>query len=450
MSSFIFPKNFLWGAATAAYQIEGAAKEDGKGESIWDHFSHTPGKVYQGDTGDIACDHYHRYQEDIDIMTELGLKAYRFSIAWPRIFPEGKGRANQGGIDFYDRLIDKLLEAGITPAVTLYHWDLPQSLQEQGGWAKRIPIDPFVDYAEQVFKIFGDRVQQWITLNEPQVAAFCGYAYGNHAPGLQDQAAAVQAAHHLLVAHAKTVRLFRQMNLKGQIGITLNLTPTYPASTSREDQKAAILADSEKNRWFLDPVFKGTYPEDMAELYRQKLQAPRIEDGDLELLKRANIDFLGINYYSRAVIGQAAPGSSDFYQQVRPDHSAYTDMDWEIYPDGIYDLLVRIKHDYDDPHILITENGAAFQDGIIQNGIIADDDRLDYLKQHLIAIHKAIGAGVRLDGYFVWSFMDNFEWAYGYTEKFGIVQVDYRTQSRSIKKSGYWYRDVIQNNCIQG
>lgn len=446
MTKFIFPKEFIWGAATAAYQIEGAVKEDGRGESIWDRFSHTPGKIYRGDTGDIACDHYHRYQEDILLMKELGLKSYRFSIAWPRIFPDGKGSINTRGVDFYNRLIDELLEAGIEPAATLYHWDLPQALQDQGGWGTRATVGAFEDYAKVAFQRFGDRVGRWITFNEPQVSAICGYAEGHHAPGLRDMALGIQVAHHLLVAHARTVEIYRQLNFKGEIGITLNLSPTYPASGSREDQKAAILADGEKNRWFLDPVLKGVYPEDIGELYHRKYNGPAIENGDMELVKRAAVDFLGINYYSRAVIGHPAPGFSGLYQNINPEDSAYTGMEWEIYPAGIYDLLLRIKKDYGNPRIFITENGAAFQDEQIEKGIVADDDRLDYLKQHLMALHRALEEGVRLDGYYLWSLMDNFEWAYGYSKKFGIVKIDYATQDRSIKKSGSWYRDVIKNN----
>lgn len=446
MTKFIFPKEFIWGAATAAYQIEGAVNEDGRGESIWDRFSHTLGKVYRGDTGDIACDHYHRYREDVLLMKELGLKSYRFSIAWPRIFPDGKGSINSKGVDFYNRLIDELLEAGIEPAATLYHWDLPQALQDQGGWGTRATVGAFEDYSKVAFQRFGDRVGRWITFNEPQVSAICGYAEGHHAPGLRDMALGIQVAHHLLVAHARTVEIYRQLNFKGEIGITLNLSPTYPASGSVEDKKAAIFADGEKNRWFLDPVLKGVYPEDIGELYHRKYNGPAIENGDMELIKRAAVDFLGINYYSRAVIGHPAPGSSGLYQNVNPEDSAYTDMVWEIFPAGIYDLLLRIKKDYGNPRIFITENGAAFQDGQIEKGIVADDDRLDYLKQHLMAIHRALEEGVRLDGYYLWSLMDNFEWAYGYSKKFGIVKIDYATQDRSIKKSGAWYRDVIKNN----
>ena len=282
MTQFIFPKEFIWGAATAAYQIEGAVNEDGRGESIWDRFSHTPGKVYRGDTGDIACDHYHRYREDVLLMKELGLKSYRFSIAWPRIFPDGKGSINTRGVDFYNRLIDELLEAGIEPAATLYHWDLPQALQDQGGWGTRSTVEAFEDYAKLAFQRFGDRVGRWITFNEPQVSAICGYAEGHHAPGLRDMALGIQVAHHLLVAHAGTVEIYRQLNFKGEIGITLNLSPTYPATSSVEDQKAAILADGEKNRWFLDPVLKGVYPEDIGELYQPKYNGPAIENGDME------------------------------------------------------------------------------------------------------------------------------------------------------------------------
>jgi beta-glucosidase len=447
MTQIIFPKGFLWGAATAAYQIEGAVNEGRRGESIWDRFSHTPETVLNGDTGDIACDHYHKYKEDIALMKELGLKSYRFSIAWPRIFPEGKGRVNQAGIDFYNSLIDELFQAGIEPVATLYHWDLPQKLQERGGWANRETIDYFADYTNLMFKTFGDRVKKWITHNEPIVAAFCGYADGIHAPGFKDRALGVQVAHHLLLSHAKAVQAFRQLNLNdGKIGITLNLTPIDPATGSLQDKEAVYLADGEKNRWFLDPVFKGSYPADILKLYLENLKAPVIRNGDMELLASQTIDFLGINYYTRAVVKHSEQDFPALYKYINPQDASYTEMDWEVYPEGIYQLLSRIKQDYGDPHIYITENGAAFKDDKVENEVIVDDDRLDYLKQHFAAMRKAIAAGVKLDGYFVWSLMDNFEWSFGYSKKFGIIKVDNKTLARSFKKSAYWYRDVIKNN----
>ncbi len=450
MAELNFPKGFIWGTATASYQIEGAVNEDGRGKTIWDRFSHTPGKIENGDTGDIACDHYHRYREDTAMMKELGLNAYRFSIAWSRILPEGKGQVNQKGIDFYNSLIDELLEKGINPAVTLYHWDLPQKLQDYGGWGNRNTIDYFTDYSELAIKTFGDRVKLWITHNEPIVASFYAHADGAHAPGLKDHALAVQVSHHLLLSHAKVVQVFRELNQNdSKIGITLNLTPIYSASQSVEDQNIARLVDGEKNRWFLDPVFKGSYPNEIMRIYQEKFNAPVIKPGDMELLSGAKIDFLGINYYMRAIVEYAKDGSPLPYRYIAAEGSNYTDMGWEVYPEGLYQILTRVSRDYGNPHIYITENGAAYyDDDKIVNGIVQDDERLEYLNQHFTAAHRAISDGVKLDGYFIWSLMDNFEWAHGFSKRFGLIRVDYDTQVRSWKKSAYWYQDVIRNNGI--
>jgi beta-glucosidase len=447
MAQITFPKQFLWGAATAAYQIEGAVKEDGRGETIWDRFSHTPGKTLNGDTGDIACDHYHRYREDIALMKKLGLKGYRFSVAWSRIFPDGKGNVNQRGIDFYQSLVDELLTAGIEPAVTLYHWDLPQALQDKGGWANRDTTDYFTDYAVVLFKTFGDRVKKWITHNEPICAAFVGNASGEHAPGFHDDSLAVQVSHHLLLSHAKAVQAFRQLNSPdGKIGITLVLTPVHPASNSPEDQAVALMVDGSKNRWFLDPVFKGSYPEDVLKLYQEKLNSPIIQPSDMKLMASQKIDFLGLNYYFRTVAQYAKQEQPVPFVQINPVGSSYTEMGWEVYPQGIYELLTRVKSEYGDLPIYITENGAAYRDEQITDGQVVDDDRIDYLKQHFEAAFRAIQAGVKLEGYFVWSLMDNFEWAHGYSKRFGLVRVDFETLARNWKKSAYWYRDVIKNN----
>ena len=442
-----FPHGFIWGTATAAYQIEGAYSEDGKGESIWDRFCNIPGNVQDGDRGDIACDHYHRYRDDIKLMKTLSLNAYRFSIAWPRIFPQGKGKVNQGGLDFYERLVDELLDAGIEPFVTLYHWDLPQALQEEGGWANRDTVGYFKDYAAQVSKKLGDRVHYWITHNEPIVVSFCGHHSGVHAPGTKDLSTALKVCHHLLLSHGEAVAVLRDNgDEKTRVGITLNLSPVHPASESKEDKEAAKKFDGYLNRWFLDPIYKGSYPEDMMALYGDK--APKIQAQDLGCIS-AKIDFLGVNYYSRNVVKADAKAPFLGLSQVKPSGAEYTEMDWEIYPGGIYEILKRIHNDYDAPLIYITENGAAFSDKIDKNGQVNDEPRIKYLKSHLLQAHKAIKDGVKLSGYFVWSLMDNLEWAHGYSKRFGLIYIDYPTQKRIIKASGLWYKKVIEKNGIE-
>lgn len=447
MGKLSFPENFLWGAATAAYQVEGAVCEDNRGESIWDRFSHTPGKIITGETGDVACDHYNRYKEDVRLMKELGLKSYRFSIAWPRILPSGRGKVNQRGLDFYNRLTEALLENGIEPVATLYHWDLPQELQDLGGLASREIIDYFAEYASIVFKSLGDRVKIWVTLNEPAVVAFFGHAFGNHAPGLMDRRIAVQVSHHLTMSHARMVEVFRQMNVKnGEIGITLSLAPVHPATESPGDKEAARIYDGWLNRWFLDPVLKGSYPRDMLEKYIDELDAPYIKEGDMDIISRYSIDFLGVNYYTRHVIKKPDAGGTFDFETVSPEHSEYTDMGWEVCPEAFYELLARISREYGNPKMLITENGAAYRDDSIVGGIIADNERIMYLKSHLAELHRAIREGANVKGYFVWSLMDNFEWAYGYSKRFGIIYIDYLTQRRMFKKSALWYKEVIENN----
>lgn len=446
MSKIAFPEDFIWGAATASYQIEGAASEDGKGESIWDRFSHTPEKVLNEDTGDVSCDHYHKYKRDVQIMKEMGLKGYRLSVSWPRIFQSGGGQVNQKGMDFYARLIDELLKNGIEPIVTLYHWDLPQALQEKGGWGSRDISEYFAQYAAYMFNGLGDRVKKWITINEPWCVAFLGHATGEHAPGLHDYPLSVQVSHNAILSHAKAVQAFRELNTGGKIGITLNLTPAYPATESEDDRAAVEIADGFANRWFLDPVLKGTYPEDMMKFYYGKLNSPVIEPEDMKTIAGSHIDFLGINNYTRSVVKKSDSNILG-YEEIKPKRSKYTDMGWEIYPDGLYDLLVRVSRDYNSPHIFITENGAAFKDKPSPEGSVDDDDRIDYLKQYLTAAQRAVQDGVKLDGYYVWSLMDNFEWAWGYTKRFGIVYVDFeQDQKRIWKKSARWYRDVIHNN----
>lgn len=439
-----FPKDFLWGAATAAYQVEGAAKEGGRGESIWDRFSHIPGKTFNSDTGDISCDHYHLYEKDVNIMKEIGIKTYRFSISWSRIFPEGYGKINREGVEFYRKLINCLLANGIKPAITLYHWDLPQKLQNIGGWANPLVTDYFANYAEFLFKEFGDLVHQWITLNEPWVVSFVGNWEGRHAPGITDFSTALQVSYNLLLAHGKAVKIYRKLSLKGEIGITLNMNPVYPASDKVQDIAAAERFNEFHNKWFADPIFKGSFPENMLKWYAGKVTMPEITKEDLEIMSTP-IDFLGINSY--------------FSSFIKYDHSKWptnlsavnvgkdkTEMGWEINPTGLHDLLVYLHKEYNGVKIIITENGAAFNDMVNREGKVEDENRLDYLYNYLEQASLAIKEGVNLAGYYVWSFLDNYEWAYGYAKRFGIVYVDYNTQKRTIKKSGLWYSEVIKNN----
>ncbi|NLY76349.1 MAG: beta-glucosidase [Firmicutes bacterium] len=444
MKKLIFPKDFLWGAATASYQIEGAWREDGRGESIWDRFSHIPGKINDGSNGDIACDHYHLYPQDIQLMKYLGIKAYRFSIAWPRIFPEGRGRYNPKGIEFYKKLTDMLIQNNIKPVATLFHWDLPQKLQDIGGWANREVADYFEEYAGYVFRELGDRVPIWITLNEPSVYSFVGHSEGRHAPGIADYSTALLVAHNLLLGHGKAVRLYREMGLKGEIGLSLNMTPMYPASENEADRAAALRADGSWNRWFCDPVFKGEYPRDILEWYSSRVTLPEIAEEDLELIS-VPVDFLGLNNYFASRIRHDETKwplntSDSFIGEYR------TAIGWGINPDCFYDLLKRLGRDYPGVKIYITENGCACNDQINRDGEVLDDNRVDYLFKHIRSVHLALQEGVNIGGYFVWSLLDNFEWAEGYSKRFGIVYVDYPTQRRIIKKSGYWYKDVIGDN----
>jgi beta-glucosidase len=438
-----FPQGFLWGAATASYQIEGAWNEDGRGPSIWDTFSHTPGKIQNGDTGDMADDHYHRWQEDIDLMASLGLNAYRFSIAWPRVLPLGKGAINPAGLDFYDRLVDGLLARNIQPWVTLYHWDLPQALQEEGGWANRQTAEYFAEYAGAVVHRLGDRVQHWITLNEPYVSAFLGHHTGVHAPGVANLETALQVTHHLHLAHGLGVQAIRSAARQpAQVGVTFNLFSIHPASQSEADLEAALRFDGIQNRIFLDPVFRGAYPQDLVEFFGPLF--PAVQPGDLETI-HAPIDFLGINNYFRIVI-QADPEDPDLkLREIFLPGREYTEM-WEIYPPGIYEVLSRVWMDYHPPKMYITENGCAVTDGVDADGRVRDYRRIRYLRDHLFQCHRAIAEGAPLCGYFAWSLMDNFEWAWGYSRRFGLIYVDYFTQKRTVKESGRWYALAAQAN----
>jgi beta-glucosidase len=447
-----FPEHFRWGAATAAYQIEGAVTEDGRGESIWDRFCKTPGHILNNDTGDVACDSYHLYPADLRLMQDLGLNAYRFSIAWPRILPEGRGQVNAAGLDYYDNLVDTLLSAGITPFATLYHWDLPQALQDEvGGWNSRETAQAFAEYADAVSKRLGDRVLHWITLNEPWVSAFMGNETGVMAPGIQDARIAWQVSHNLLLGHGLAVPVLRANGVpETRVGITLNLSPVKPATETHEDATLAEYADGKLNRWFLDPLFRGGYPADMLDLLATMSNenlVPLIESGDLEIIERP-IDFLGVNYYYPTTVHQLPGGQFGQYELVNPEGVQFTEMGWPIVPRGIYDLLTRLHKDYHIPELYITENGAAFADEVSDDGHVHDARRIDYLREHLLQAHAAIVDGVPLAGYFVWSLLDNFEWAHGYSKRFGITYTDYPTQKRVIKDSGYWYRDMIAKNEI--
>jgi beta-glucosidase len=433
-----FPHNFLWGAATASYQIEGAWNTDGKGESIWDRFSHTPGKVTNGDTGDAACDHYHRWEDDIAIMRQLGLKAYRFSVSWPRVLPSGRGRVNPGGLDFYDRLVDGLCAANIEPFLTLYHWDLPQALQDDGGWENRNTCHAFADYAALTVKRLGDRVKYWTTFNEPAVVAFDGNLAGEHAPGFKDQKIAYQVAHHLMVAHGLTVQAIRAIDPGLQVGIVLNLWNAEPATDSPEDIAAAEVAWQKGESLFLDTIFKAHYPDPVWEMVGAN--RPKIQAGDMALIAQ-ELDYFGLNTYSRNVVSTS--GNVD-----RVPGSEYTEMGWEVCAPALRRLLNRINNNYRLPPIYITENGAAFKDEVSADGKVHDLRRLDYIKNHFIQARLAMQDGVDVRGFFVWSMLDNFEWGYGYTKRFGIVHVDFKTQKRTIKDSGEWYAGVIRGNQI--
>ena len=439
MTTYKFPHNFLWGAATASYQIEGAWDEEGKGESIWDRFSHTPGKIEDKSTGDVACDHYHRYREDIGLMRSLGLKAYRFSTAWTRVLPAGRGQINPPGLDFYDRLVDALCAADIEPFLTLYHWDLPYALHEQGGWTNRDVAYAFADYAALMVKRLGDRVQYWTTFNEPSVVMFDGYLVGEHAPGIQDPQAAYQVGHHLLLAHGLAVQAMRGVAPHLNYGIVLNQWMADPASDDPADIAAAQAAWDQSEPLFLDAIFKGHYPPQVYDLVGENM--PIVKDGDMALITQ-KLDYLGLNYYSRNLVSTAG--------NVTPvPGSEYTDMGWEVCAPALRRMLNKINDEYDLPPIYITENGAAFPDVVTPDGKVHDERRLDYLKNHFIQTRLAMQDGVDVRGYFVWSLLDNFEWAHGYTKRFGLIRVEYDTQERIIKDSGEWYADVIRKNKVK-
>ncbi len=458
-SKISFPKNFLWGAATSAYQIEGAWNVDGKGESIWDRFAHTPGNISKGDTGDIACDHYHRWREDVQIMKDLGLRAYRFSISWPRVIPSGRKYVNQAGMDFYGRLVDALLAADITPLVTLYHWDLPQALQDEGGWASRSTAEAFVDYVDIVSRHLGDRVKNWITHNEPSVFAFIGHSEGHHAPGLKNPKLAMRVAHHMMLSHGWSIPMIRSNSQAAQVGIALNINFSLPASASIHDYRAWQYGSGIWTRWFLDPLYGRQYPPDLVDYAIQEQYLPPaglvfVQDGDLAAIA-TQTDFLGVNYYTRQIARD---------EDVHPDQNLpasvsppprndldYQEMEgWEVYPDGLFNVLTWLHFEYQPHQLYITENGASWSDSPDEKGRVKDTRRVNFLQGHFAAAHRAIQIGVPLKGYFVWSLMDNLEWGYGFTQRFGLIWVDFKTQQRLLKDSALWYRRIIAENGLPG
>jgi beta-glucosidase len=448
MTLLRFPHGFLWGVAASAYQIEGASTEDGKGESIWDRFTRWEAHVLHGDHGDVACDHYHRYPEDVALLRSLGIPAYGFSVAWTRILPLGRGEVNRRGLDFYSRLVDELLEAGVQPKCTLFHWDLPQALEDLGGWPWRDTADYFAEYARIVFDRLGDRVGLWATHNEPWVAAFLGYAYGVHAPGLCDYSKAYQAAHHLLLSHGKAVQVFRQGGYAGKIGLILNLNGLLPASDRQEDGAATKRVSDETHALFLDPVFRGTYPQALFDYVG--VHQPTVHPNDLDVIHQP-IDFLGLNHYNTDEVSFDLFGGLNKARLTPYSAPGWgrTEMGWGINPIGLRNEVLALKNHYGNPTLYVTENGCAVPDVPDAEGVVHDGERIRYLQAHLEALHQAILEGARVHGYFIWSLLDNFEWERGYNTRFGLVRVDYPTQRRIPKHSARWYREVIQQNAIR-
>ena len=445
-----FPEGFVWGSATASTQVDGAADSDGKGDSIWDRFARDHSRIADRTEPAVTCDHYHRHEEDFDLMQALGLRAYRFSISWPRILPEGTGAVNGAGLDFYDRYVDAMLARGIRPFATLFHWDLPQALQDLGGWANRATIDAYLRYAEVVVRRLGDRVEDWMTHNEPWVYSFCGHLFGVHAPGLKDLPTALAAAHHLLVAHGRAVPLIRAACPRARVGLVNNLEWIEPASDRAEDRAAAMRWDGAFNRWFLDPLFGHGYPGDLLAWYGKA--APRIDPGDFDDIS-ARTDFLGINYYTRRVIAHDPAGRDASERTFLAARQVYWPFvpraefdEWEIAPEGLYRTLLRVQHDYAPAMMYVTENGTTWPDRPDADGAVHDLLRLRYIARHAAAVHQALRDGAAVRGYFVWSFMDNYEWAFGFTKRFGIVHVDHGSQRRTVKDSGLWYGRVAQQN----
>ena len=429
-----FPEEFVWGVATSSFQIEGAAHADGKGPSIWDSFCQIPGTIADASNGDIACEHYYRLESDLDLIASLGVDAYRFSVSWPRVRPGGSGEWNEPGMAFYERLVDGLNARGIKAYLSLNHWDLPQELQDNGGWANRDTVHRFVEYAVGMAARLGDRVTAFTTHNEPWVVAVLGHETGIFAPGIKNRAIAAQVSHHLLLSHGLAITAMRKIGCPCKLGLVLNLSPMHPATDSVADQALAHLEDGKLLRWYMDALFKGHYPADV--LFHLGLDRPHIEPGDLQAIS-VPMDFLGVNYYSRSVI--SADGPWDVHNGGRE----ITDMGWEVYPEGLTELLVRLNKDYRVPPLYVTENGGAFKDHMI-DGRVNDSPRTDFIARHVAAVADAMRQGVHMEGYMVWSLMDNFEWASGYEKRFGIVHVDYVTQQRTLKNSALWYRSFLR------
>ncbi len=433
-----FPAGFAFGVATSSYQIEGATQEDGRGDSIWDTFCREPGRISDGSSGDVACDHYHRWPQDLDLIASLGVDAYRFSVAWPRVQPDGRGSINAAGLDFYERLVDGMLSRGLKPYATLYHWDLPQPLQDAGGWDERDTAYRFAEYARVVAERLGERVVSYATLNEPWCSSILSYQIGEHAPGLRDRRAALSAAHHLLLGHGLAMGELRRVVPGAELGIVLNLNPAYAASGSAADQAAAARVDGEFNRWFLEPLLLGQYPQGVWQAYGADV--PVVQPGDLDVIRQP-LDFMGVNYYTRSYVSAG--------EHARPEGASYTAMDWEIYPQGLTDLLVRLKRDYRTPPMFVTENGAAYPD-TLNGDSVNDAARTAYFQLHLEAVRQATLQGVDVRGYFAWSLMDNFEWAHGYSKRFGLVYVDYGDQRRVLKDSARWYQELASSGPKRG
>ena len=463
--NYIFPKDFIWGAATAAIQIEGAAREGGKGLSQWDVFCQkNPDKIFEAATPEIACDHYHRYKEDIQLMKQCGHNGYRLSIAWTRIFPKGFGELNKEGVAFYRSLFEELLSKGIEPNVTLYHWDLPQSLAEIGGWENKEVIQHFVYYASQCFESFGDLVRKLVTFNEPGWSTLQSYMTGLHPPCKKDPGSALQVSHNILVAHAKAIEAFRSQKKAGEIGIVLNMSPIYSVSKDTADQKAALLADGILNRWFAEPVLIGNYPKDIWELYESCELLPKHTTEELQLIQKNLVDFIGVNYYYPQYASSDAPESiyhlntsgkkeeackfaiKNIFRFVKNPQGKFTNWGWEIHPQGLTELLERIHHYRPNIPIYVTENGIGLIENLNEKQIVDDQERIDFVREHLIAAHKALQNGVNLKGYYMWSLMDNFSWINGYKKRYGFLFIDRKTQNRYLKKSAYWFKKVSEEN----
>jgi beta-glucosidase len=435
-----FPPGFLFGAATSAFQIEGASSKDGRGRSWWDDFAKEKGRIADGGDGNVACDHYGRWKDDVELMAMLGLRAYRFSISWPRILPKGRGRANEMGLDFYDRLVDGLLEREIKPFATLYHWDLPSALAEEGGWTNRDCAKSFEEFADTASRRLGDRIHSWVTLNEPRCASVVGYVEGRHAPGVSGRRdLALAAAHVMLLGHGLALPVLRANAPRAKLGIVLDLKPYYPEDDSDISREAARRADGVFNRWFLDAIFQGSYPEDIVLGFGRSM--PLIQADDMKIIGRP-VDCLGVNYYTRGVVRHDGGAPYPHIQEKRLEGNPHTAMGWEIYPQALFDILLRLNEEYRVKDLFIAENGAAFDDEI-RDGMVKDDKRIEYLRRHLEAASRSMDAGVPLSAYFAWSFLDNFEWGHGYTKRFGLCYVDYETQRRIPKASALWYRNFI-------